>query len=601
MAQVLGGRGMDAMKDLQREDAQRDQWHRETRGIDFFAAFTLKHQMRKYFYFGDLLDKDYRRRMFDGAKAWTAQDPMGRPHYAFNGPAESWGPDARNSWVDVRSTENLFLMRVTSIYLMAEETGNRQTAAQYKQVILDYAKTLYRIGMGEWDSENYHGHSLAPLANLYDFAQDAEVKLAAKACLDWMFAAGAVKYWRGGFNGPCKRDYNHAQPFGGSAANMLWVMFGDSPRANEHWESDEVHLITSAYRPPPAVMNLARKQFPRPAELFCCKPPYNATTSRQVDSKPRYLETHFFGHGYQMGSLSSGTAPGPSDANGFKILVYDKQQGARALQAVPGPDPEFVGSPQYQQGKVSAENRVAQLRNLAIWLVKDGRSPWRWVIPKSVKVHRKQGVTFLQCDRTWVGIRPLGTGELLHDAKLTAQIAAGEKPRFPEHQVLAAAGLGDGAFCGLAIELGEQESHGSFEKFQQQVIAAEVDTSKLDSGIVQYKASDGQWLGFHWQDNARNLGVWRNGKRHDFQEHSRYLYRNGDGGRIGILGEPYSAPIYSKWGEGTLYVEAGGEAFASTVSEDGRVTFHNGKPKDVRAKLIPGTPLESTGESAVVR
>jgi hypothetical protein len=128
-----------------------------------------------------------------------------------------------------------------------------------------------------------------------------------------------------------------------------------------------------------------------------------------------------------------------------------------------------------------------------------------------------------------------------------------------------------------------------------------VDTSKLDSGIVQYKASDGQWLGFHWQDNARNLGVWRNGKRHDFQEHARYLYRNGDGGRIGILGEPYSAPIYSKWGEGTLYVEAGGEAFASTVSEDGRVTFHNGKPKDVRAKLIPGTPLESTGESAVVR
>ncbi|MCO6457656.1 MAG: hypothetical protein J5I93_20325 [Pirellulaceae bacterium] len=179
MAQTLGPRGLLAAADLQLEDAQAEQWHRETEGIDFYAAFTLKHQIRKYFYFGDLLRPEYRRRMFEGARRWTSQDPLRRPHYAFQQSGGGWGPDQKNSWVDVRSTENLFLMRVTSVYLMAEETGNRATAARYKRQILDYTRALYRVGMGEWDSENYHGHSLAPLANLYDFARDEQVKPAA--------------------------------------------------------------------------------------------------------------------------------------------------------------------------------------------------------------------------------------------------------------------------------------------------------------------------------------------------------------------------------------------------------------------------------------
>ncbi|MHC4503378.1 MAG: hypothetical protein ACYTFI_08745 [Planctomycetota bacterium] len=580
MAQALGARGMDAVADLQVEDAQAKEWHRETRGIDFYAAFTLKHQTRKYFYFGDLLAPEYRRRMFEGAKSWTEIDPMRRPHYAFKKPKPGWGPDARNSWVDIRSTENLFLMRVTSVYLMAEETGSRETAAKYKRIILNYTRSLYRLSMGEWDSENYHGHSMAPLVNLYDFAEDPEVKMAAKACLDWVFAVGAVKYYRGGFNGPTKRDYNHAQPFGGSAPNMLWVMFGDCPRANEHWESDEVHLVTTAYRPPVAVMKLARKEFDRPVEIFAAKPSYSATTSFRIDSKPEYLETQYIANSNQMGSLTCGTLPGKSDVNGFKILVYDEKEGARALQAVPGPDPEFPGSPLYQKGKVSAANRVAQYGNLAIWLVRDGKSPWLWVVPRTVKVSRVDGVTFLECDRTWVAIRPLGAAEFAEDAAMTEKVSGGKKPRFPGHKVLATSGRG-GAFCGMAVEVGERESHGSFTGFRRKALAAEVDIAKLDQGIVQYKAADGKWLGFHWQDDPFNLGVWRNGTRHDLREHARFLYRSGD--RPG----PAAGPIHARWGEGALYVEAGGEAFACRVDGDGRVEFANGRPEAVRAKLPP--------------
>jgi hypothetical protein len=433
--------------------------------------------------------------------------------------------------------------------------------------------------MGEWDSENYHGHSMAPLTNLYDFATDPEVKMAAKACLDWFFAAGAVKYYRGGFNGPTKRDYNHAQPFGGSAPSMLWVMFGDCPRANEHWESDEVHLVTTAYRPPVAVVKLARKEFDRPVEILSAKPSYSATTSFKTESKPEYLETQYIANSYQMGSLTCGTLPGKSDVNGFKILVYDEKEGARALQAVPGPDPDYPGSPMYREEKVSAANRVAQYRNLAIWLVRDGKSPWLWVIPQTVKVSRERGVTFLECDRTWVAVRPLGGSELAEDAAMTEKVSTGKKTRFPSHKVLKASGRG-GAFCGIAVEVGEKESHSSFAEFRRKALAAEVDTAKLAQGVVQYKAADGKWLGFHWQDDPFDLGVWRNGTRHDLAEHARYLYKNADGIWAG-------GPIHSAWGGGTLYVEAGGEAFACRVDSGGRVTFANGKPEAVRAKLPP--------------
>lgn len=566
MAQVLAGRD-GAIADLQVDDAQANQWHRETRGIDFYACFTLKHQTRKYFLFGDLLEPDYRKRMFEGARAWTAQDPLLRPHYAFDKPGEGWGPDQRNSWVDVRTTENLHLMRISSVYLFAEETGNRATADKYKQQIRRYAHTLFRAGIGEWDSENYHGHSLAPLCNLFDFAKDEQVRLWAKACLDWFYAAGAVKYYRGAFGGPTKRDYNHPQPFGGSAANMLWLHFGDSPIAKtDRWESDEVHVITSAYRPPQAVIAMARKRFDRPVELFSVKPHYAATTTGDTRSPPEHYETMYFGRTYQLGSLTGGTSEDGGDVNGFKMLIESERRGAEAIQCVPGPDPLFVGSPMYQKGKVAGPNRVAQFENCAVWLVRNGKAPWCWVVPQSVRIHAHGPVTILECDRSYVAIHPLGTEPLSRDDSLTAEISRGESARFPDHQVLRTRGTAS-AFCGFAIEAGDRHSHGNLTEFTRRAMGATIDASKLDEGIIQFKTADGRWLGFHWHDDPRQLGVWRNGRQHDWTRHAQYLYRTESRGRPPL--------IESRWGEGRLEVSADGKTFRCEVADDGRVIFTN--------------------------
>jgi len=572
MAHVLGGNAEQALRGLQGEDAQATSWHKHTKGIDFYACFTLKHQTRKYFYFGDLLEPDYRQRMFEGAKLWTKRDPLRRRHHAYEPGKQGWGPDAKNSWVDVRSTENLFLMRVTSVYLFAEETGNKQTAAKYKNIIRNYTKALYRVGMGEWDSENYHGHSIGPLCNLYDFAQDEEVRLLAKAGLDWLFAAGAVKYFRGGFNGPTKRDYNHTQPFGGSAANMLWLHFGDCPVKNTHWESDEVHLITTAYRPPPAVMNLARKTLREPVEMFASKPHYSATTANDLKSPPESLETQYIGNTFQLGSLAGGTRPGKSDVNGFKVVLSSSRRGCNAVQCVPGPDPKFPGSPQYQTGKVSASNRVAQYENLAVWLVEDGRSPWLWVMPKDIGVSQKNGVTFFRGEKTWLAIHPLRLNIDGVHSRLTESIRWKDTSRkkrelWPDHHVVSAKGTG-GSYCGFAVEIGEPASHGSFERFQSAVIGkSKVDASQLKDGLIEFRASDGKTLRMQYAKKLSDFAVWRDGSRHDWKQHAAFAYQSADGKTTG--------PIHQQWNDGTLTVSAGGKTFTCTVDDDGKVKFTN--------------------------
>jgi len=566
MAHILAAEKEVAIKELQKEDAQADQWHAHTCGIDYYACFTLKHQIRKYFLFGDLLDPSYRKRMFNGAKKWTERDPLYRPHPAFVKPGRGWGPDVKNSWVDVRSTENLFLMRVTSVYLMAEETGNEQTRRLYKSIILKYAAALYRVGMGEWDSENYHGHSIAPLLNLFDFAKDPQVKLAAKACLDYLCATGAVKYYRGAFNGPSSRDYTHPQPFGGSAPRILWLYFGDAPLDNAEYESDEVHVLTSGYRPPAAVVQLARKNFERPAALFAGKPAYSATVKNDLRSPPKYFETHYFGRTFQMGSLVNGSPPGTA-VNGLKIVATDEKLGAIAIQGIPGPDPKFAGSARYTAGKVTGENRVGQNGNVAIWLVRNGKSPWVWVVPPSVELETTDRIIFLKCDKTWVALHPINTTALKVRNELTKSLTTSKKgDEWKGYRVLSANGQG-GKYCGVALEVGEAPDFPDFAAFKKAVRAkAKVQSERLADGEAEYTGACGRRIRLRFGDKPAETCVWRDGKLHDWDKHARYVYRAAGGSpRV----------IEQRWLGGTLTVRAGKSVFTETVSKKGLVTFKN--------------------------
>lgn len=559
MMSLLGGFDEPALAFLQQDDNP-GHWSTHTEGIDYFACFTLKHQIRKYFYFGDQLDVDYLARMKRGAAKWTEKDPINRPHHAFKG-EPGWGPNAKNSWVDVRNTDNLKLMRDTSVYLMAEEAGNSATRDLYKKKLTAYITALYHVGMGEWDSENYLGHSIAPLLNLYDFAKDPEVKRLAKAGLDFMATSLAVKYYRGAFNGPTRRDYNHPYPFGGSAAFVGWLWFGDAPTKPDHFESDTIHYITSAYRPPAAVVELAQKNHKRPIEIFAGKG--RGESWRNLDApRPEFYETQYIAEHYQFGTLVRGTQR--PDVNGFKIVTRSSERGADTIIVAPCTDPARIGSPMYDDELLAPNSAVGHNANMAIYLTQQSVHPYLWLVPTDARVESREGVTFVRTEKTTLAIWPINTTALKPDAQLTQRVQTkrskpnkktGEvkvSPRWPNSRVYRADRRGEGVY-GFVVEIYE----GDADAFIAKAVSLRPELGELhERGAAAMTVVCGRRVRLQWASSLDGIGIWRDGKKRDLHATpSAALFRT-----IG------SDLITLPWqGDGTLSVNAGGRFFRTTV------------------------------------
>ncbi len=540
---VLAGDRQNALNFLQSDDAEASD-HRHTEGIDYYYAFTLKGQMRKYFLLESLLDPDYHQRMWRGAQAWTAEDPNGRPHpiYGTGSGGSGWGPDARGGWVDGRNTDNLRAMREIAVYLMAEETGNERVRVQYKGKIQDFVRSLYTIGMGEWDSENYHDHTLTAYLNLYDFADDLEVQQLAKSTLDWLAAAGAVKYYRGGFGGPSKRDYGEANVvFGSAAARLLWHYFGDATVPNPEPQRDAVHVLTSTYRPPEAVVALARKQFDRPVELLSTKPIYEHWLPGKSD-RPAYWETTFWGHTYQMGSVVSSFADG--DVSPFKLMADSDERGVDYFVANTGGG--FV-----RPGKHDGD-QIGQYRNLLIWLRPADERPFFFQLPQTAEADIDGDIWFFQFDKTWLAVYPINLSGYdpveIPDDELANHYAM--------EQTLKAMPRGN-TYAGFALEVGEAETHGSYADFKADIrLRSRLDIGAIAQGTAQLNSSTDTHLQLTYNPDDNRPIVIRHGVEHDLLSHLA-LYQPTEG----------DAPITLGWKEGTLRVEAGGHVFETRASE----------------------------------
>ncbi|MBD2299561.1 hypothetical protein [Nostoc sp. FACHB-190] len=534
MMDFLAGNREKAIAFLQSEDADR-QLHAHTLGIDFYSSFTLKGQVRKYFYFGKYLDPSYRQRMRKAMAILTEKDPLTRKWIT---PRKFWvkSSDNCNTWVDCRNTDNLKGMRNVAVYLFAQETGNEATRKIYKERIRRDIRTLYQIGQGEWDSENYLGHTITGYINLYDFAQDPETKSLAKSALDWFFASGALKYWRGGFGGPSKRDNSGGNCVWCSlATHELGLYFGDSPISDPNPSPDEVHLITSSYRPPPAIVALAKKQFPKPVELLNSKPTYENWKPGN-DAAPQFYETLYFGQTFQLGTLAQGSG---GDWNGFKMMAFNSGRGVDYFIASTGTDPTKIST-----ASLGGEN-IAQYRNLVIWLNHQPQAPFQFFLPKSALVESSKGITFIKYEKTWLALTPINLVVEGVNATATQTI----QKQYPDDQILTATGNGK-KYTGFALEVGEPETHGSWEKFQQSVISQScLNLQQLDQGEVEYQGVSSK---VKMQYQGVNLPkVWRNGKQHNWREHFA-VYQSADG---------VKSPIYQGWKSGKLTIKAGGYEF----------------------------------------
>jgi hypothetical protein len=544
MFDFLAGNQQKAITFLQQEDPQAAN-HAHTDGIDYYYSFTLKGQIRKYFLFGQFLDPAYKQRMFNGAKKWTEEDPLTRPHPIYgrgDGSGRDWDIQRRGLWVDSRNTDNLRAMRETSVYLMAEETGNEATRQIYQQKIQRYVWALYHIGMGEWDSEVYHGHNFAPYLNLYDFAKDPEVKLLAKAALDWMSTAAAVKYYRGGWGGPVKRDYGSGNvALGSSAARTFWLYFGDTPLSNPNPELDTLYLITSTYRPPLAVVALAQKKFSKPVEIFSSKPVYE-NWKPGYDTMPGYWETQFFGESYQMGSLAGSFPDG--DVAPFKLLAYNSQRGVDYFVA-------NTGGSWVQPGKKQGD-QIGQYQNLLIWL-RPADQPFFFQLPQTAKMEIKNGVWFFKLEKTWLAIHPLNL-----NSYSSVQID-NERYRkaYPQELTLQATPLVNKNYAGFILEVGEEKTKGSYQKFKFQVIKqSKINLSQINQGKVELIDSINKSLRFFYNQENLLPMIYRNSKLYDWSKNWD-LYKSMD---------KNNRLIALQWKQGKLRIEAGGYTFITEVN-----------------------------------
>ncbi len=550
MMDFLAGNRENAVKFLQSEDADAGRWHQHTEGIDLFPSFTVKGQMRKYFYFGQFLDAKYRARMKKAFGNLTEKDPLRRPHAAFKGGGEGWTPEVKNSWVDVRNTDNLRFMRDTSVYLMAGESGNKEVRDLYKQRLTEHVRAMYDIGMGEWDSENYLGHSFEPWLNLYDFAQDEQVKLLAKGALDWISAAAAVKYFHGGFNGPSKRDYYHMAPFK-AAAGVFALYFGDSTVEPDP-DYDHVYLITSNYRPPQAVVELARKNFKKPVELQLSHPTYEHFHEGK-GNEPEFFEFQYIANSYQLGSLPTGTT---GDTNGLKLIAYNSKRGIDYFVPASGDAATKITT------STNGKDHVAQNRSLLLFLNGDGKAPYHLFLPVDAKREETGGVTFFELERTWIALHPINLAVKGINAEATKVVQ--EKQKYPEAHIFAAQGTG-GKYSGFAMEVGEKESFGSYAAFRKEVLAkAKLDVEKLVDGLAEFTGANGDSVRIQVKPEGLPT-VWRNGTEHDWKAHwAPYQPTDGD-----------DAPIRQEWKSGQFRVEAGGHTFEGKLDDAGNYTFSN--------------------------
>lgn len=535
-----------ALKFLQGRD--NEPWSELTLGVDWFPGFTIRSQVRKYFFFGQYLDPDYRKLMFDSAKIWTEIDPLRRPNPHWKREKEGWTPHTMNSWVDVRGTDNLRAMREVAVYLMAEETGNEAVRKVYAERIRAYVTALYTTGMGEWDSGNYLAHTISAYLPLYDFAKDETVRGLGKAALDYFSAMAAVGYYRGSLVGPNKRDYENLGPYAGYAGEVA-IWFGDCPFPDPKPYRDFIHFGTSAYRPPQAVVHLAQKKFAKPVEVWSSKPSYEGWFKKAGgEDKPETFLTYSFGNTWQMGSAPRGHQ---GDMSGFRLGTYSATRGADTWVIASS----LKGYKGISTGSNGAD-AVAQFGNQLIWLNRKPATTLYLLMPKEAVLSEQDGIVFMQAEKTWFALRPIHAARHGIDAEATASVCEA-KNRYPHWQVWSLTGKAEGN-PGFALEIGDAASHQSFDAF----VAAVRKAKPIELGTtITTTSSTGATLGLMPGEQGLPT-VLRDGIAHDWAKHWA-LWQGANGG---------PSPIHLDWKGGVLTVEAGGARFVGRL-EDGRYSF----------------------------
>lgn len=247
--------------------------------------------------------------------------------------------DSYNCWT-AEGTENHINMSRTSGYLYAQEALRikyRQEEAQLhmrnmKSWLLAYRNRILENGNAEWNSGIYGLYNLIGWLNLYDFAEDEEVKLAAKQVCDYYAAEAALHYSWGVVGGAEMRGNGIGHNVGNSSAFLGWFWFGENAqlpiqRGREYIQL--VHPATSNFQPNPALLALAQKRISQPFEAKLQMPDYGI--KKQGFCQNKFYASPFFTLGSSQNSYGGWTGS-TSQIVSWKMVGKPVKEGETPFQ-----------------------------------------------------------------------------------------------------------------------------------------------------------------------------------------------------------------------------------------------------------------------------
>ncbi len=409
-------------------------------------------------------------------------------------------------------TENHTWMHRANGYILAEQIDGdyadrmprERLKAQTRAWLISQIKKLYTNGQGEYDSSTYVGFSIASLCNVYDYTDDPEMKAWAKAGLDWMAAALALKYFHGCQLGPEARGFatravgNVDQPASFPGAKhfeysqvgthtdwVCWLWFGDSA-GNVMLESTKAETnrfpaivpALSSYRPPEVIRRIARKQIDLPLSAR------NAKSSYWADRAGKDQEVLYFAKPFAMGTLYS-------PEKGVRTSGTILPQTTMLKICLLGPDDVYTfGASNGYHGHFPLEGRTpydqyhqhgpAAINICWVDAKEDDRTKHRSVFGYRSKAGQpvsKSGWFFWQVKDAYLAARPLNgkaaPGEVTHIKKGKAVPVESDT-----HSWL----VSPGKLGGWAVQLGGKADHATLADFQQAVLdKVKLDLSAFDS------------------------------------------------------------------------------------------------------------------------
>lgn len=440
------------------------------------------------------------------------------------------------SYLSPRGTENHKTMWMTSVNVLPWYTGRGlsrrnwdSTLEQGREMLKDYVKGLYMAGQGEWDSSTYLMFDVNGMLNIYDFAKDEELRLLAKAALDWYTAAYALKYTDGVYCAPNQRG------FASGAVEKIadqtgWLWWGSNRRvvstemkAARH----TMHAQTTSWRPNKVLCNIAQRKLPRlPVEQRNSKPNYWYGTGRPWQAGV-YRETVYMTPHYTMGSLWNGHG---SQMTRFQIAAASDQGGVVFTGGSPrrsdhtGKKIDFG----YRDG-IGRYDQSAQAGpiHITMSLIPDA-DPMAYCFfsyPGAAGTPEKVGKWFvIRAGETFVGVRPLGGEGAIGETELTGkqkelnlkEKEKGRGPKYRPHPIIRVPGRRVG-FIAVTADTTACRDKLAFKTLLGQ---AKVDVSKMATHMdVTCVAADGLKLRMRFspatdddRHGDRMAAAWVNGR-----------------------------------------------------------------------------------------